>query len=183
MLWLDQVQPHRPLDRPGSPQLRLRPRRGGAPLPVPRPGPRHQVHRQFRHRARLYRHRDDTSSSRLAEGERLRSPNGSCGPSAKTASTTSSSYDDILRPCSPSTYAIATKPGLTAVSVSTNRSPARRPRPPVTARSSVAMSLAASSTNTSALPDTSPSVLPTMARVHVVPPLSPQAGHWGGSQC
>ncbi len=92
------------------------------------------------------------------------STSGSCGRSARTASTTSwSSHNDIWRPCSPSTSAITTKPGPTAVSISTNRSPARRPRPPVTAGSCVAMSSAASSTSTNALRELRqpPSAVPT----------------------
>ena len=91
---------------------------------------------------------------------RTLSPSDPCGPSARTASTTSSlSHDDIWRFCSPSTSATTTKPGPTAVSISTNRSPARQPRPSATASASVATFSAASSTSTSALPET-PSVGP-----------------------
>ena len=70
-----------------------------------------------------------------------------------TASTTSSSsHNAIWRLSSPSTSGITTKPGPTAASISTNRSPAWS-SPSPTARSSVVMSSVASSTSTSALPD------------------------------
>jgi hypothetical protein len=101
------------------------------------------------------RHRVHTNSSRIASAERFR--RAFVRTSARSASiTSSSSHSDIARPYSPSTSAATTKPGPTAVSISTNRSIARRPQPPLTARSCIAMSSAKSSTSTGALPDTPP---------------------------
>jgi hypothetical protein len=83
------------------------------------------------------------------------SPSGSCEQSARTASTTSSSsLEDISRPCSPTISTITTKPGPTAASTSICHSPAlARRSPPLAIRSSVAMFSAASSTSTSVLPE------------------------------
>ena len=51
----------------------------------------------------------------VASPERTRSPNDSCAPCGRTASTTSSSsHDDISRRCSPSTSATTTRHGPTA---------------------------------------------------------------------
>ncbi len=88
---------------------------------------------------------------------RTHSPSGLFEPSARTAWTTSSlSRNATSRRYSPSTSAITTKPGPTEASSSTSHSPSRRPRPPTTARSSVAMSSAVSSTSTSVLPERLP---------------------------
>ena len=43
-----------------------------APLQVPHPRPRYQVHHRFRCRPHLHRHQDHTNSGRLASGERVR---------------------------------------------------------------------------------------------------------------
>jgi hypothetical protein len=77
------------------------------------------------------------------------------GPSVKSASITcSSSHNDISKPYSPSTSATTTKPDRIEASISTNRSIAPPHQLPLTPRSSVATSSAASPTSTSALPDT-----------------------------
>ncbi len=190
-------QPHPPLGHPGGPQFRLRSRSRRAPISVhcPRPAtpssPPASTPCSPPSASRPYEPRSPHRGRTL-------SPSGSCGPSARTASTTSSSsYNDIWRPCSPSTSAITTKPGPTAVSISTHRSPAQRPRPPVTARSSVATSSAASSTSTSALPETPPHRpyrrcdLPTPAsfrfrevlRSSVCPALTGEPRSWSGDRC
>ena len=53
-----------------------------ATLPVPRPRPGHQVHRQLRRRDRLDRHKSRAHARRVTAA-RTRSPSAGCGPSAE----------------------------------------------------------------------------------------------------
>ena len=123
-----------PLGSPGSPQLRFRPRRRGATLPVPHPRPRHQVRRKLRRRVRLHRHREHANASRLAAGTGLRRAVRTDRPSGLPSITFWSWHHGIWRPCSPTTSATTTKPGPIAVSISTHRSPDHPHRSPMAAK-------------------------------------------------
>src|SRR5665647_506167 len=93
------------------------------------------------------------SARRCAHRVRTHTRSGSCVPSARSASTSYSSYhDDTSNRCLTSTSGTTTKHGHTVVCYSPSRSPARLRRS-AAAPSLVAMSSTASSTSTTGLPD------------------------------
>src|SRR5665811_2149496 len=93
------------------------------------------------------------SARRCAHRVRTHTRSGSCVPSARSASTSYSSYhDDTSSRCLTSTSGTTTKHGHTVVCCSPSRSPARLRRS-AAAPSLVAMSSTASSTSTTGLPD------------------------------
>ena len=122
-------EPEQPVGDPGRTQLRRRPRKCRPTVPVPHPRPGYQVHRQLRRGLHLHRCRGDPHPGR-AHHVRTRSQSGSCGPSARSASTiSSSSHNDIWSPCSPSMSAVTTTPDPIAALSSISRLPTRSPLP------------------------------------------------------
>jgi hypothetical protein len=106
------------------------------------------------------------SEYQCSRRERTPSPNVGFGRSAKSAWTTSSSCQVVSSsPCFAVTSAITTKP--VPIEAFTSTCPSRPQARDMPARSGAAMSSAASSTSTSALPDGGPRPSAALDHLHI----------------